>query len=204
MEPRIFYLAAAILGALFLYWVLSMLVFVQVRFVGYHRRRQLAYPALGWAGWAAFYLRTVASALRLWWWWRAFLADGLRIPPGATAEPAVLYVHGFHMNGTSMWGIRRALERRGRATQAVSLGLPYRSAEVYARSLVRAMGRLLAAAPGGKIDVVAHSMGGLVLRLAPGATRNRAASPARRRMRRDSARQSRPPAEPGGTRPPSV
>ena len=64
-----------------------------------------------------------------------------------------------------MWGIRRTLEKHGRATQAVTLGLPYRSADVYARSLARALRSLLAAAPGEQIDIVAHSMGGVVLRL---------------------------------------
>ncbi len=165
MELKLLMVAAIVVVA-FLYWVLSTLVFTHARFHHYHRKRRLHYTALGPAGWAAFYGRTVASAFALWWWWwRARLAGGLRTPSGEPSGPPVLAVHGFHMDGTCMWGIRRTLEKHGRATQAVSLGLPYRSADVYARSLTRAIRSLTAAAPGEQIDVVAHSMGGVVLRL---------------------------------------
>jgi pimeloyl-ACP methyl ester carboxylesterase len=96
---------------------------------------------------------------------RARFSSGLRTPADGAAGPPVLCVHGFHMNATSMWGLRRTLERHGHATRAVYLGLPYRRAEVYARSLAAALERLREETGGGRVDVVAHSMGGLVLRL---------------------------------------
>jgi len=159
-------IGAALIGTLFLYWVLSTLVFAHLRFHTYHRRRRLSYPALGVGGWAAFYGRTVVSSLSLaWWWWRARGANGLRTPSdGAQQRPPVLCVHGFHLDGTSMWGIRQTLEAHGRATQAVTLGLPYRTPEVYSASLAQALTRLLAASRDRQVDVVAHSMGGLILR----------------------------------------
>ncbi len=159
------FIAAAVIGVLFFYWVLSTLVFTHIRFHNYHRKRRLSYPALGLTGWAAFYRRTLVSSLWLWWWWwRARGANGLRSPAGGQRGSAVLCVHGFHMDGTSMWGIRRTLETHGHATQAVTLGLPYRSPEVYSASLTRAIKSLLATEQDRRIDVVAHSMGGLVLR----------------------------------------
>jgi len=147
-------------------WTLFWLGFTHWRFARYHRKKGLPYPPLGVAGWARFYLATLASiGLVAWWGVRALLSDGLRGPPGSERERVVLCVHGFHLSGSSMWGIRRVLERRGRPTRAVSLGLPHRSAESYARVLARRMERLLAARPGERIDVVTHSMGGLILRL---------------------------------------
>jgi pimeloyl-ACP methyl ester carboxylesterase len=152
-------------------WVVFWIGFTHWRFARYHRKKGLPYPPLGVAGWARFYLATVASVGRLAWWGvRALLADGLRVPPGSGLPAGergrpVLCVHGFHLSGSSMWGIRRVLERRGRPTRAVSLGLPHRSAESYARVLVARMERLLAERPDDGVDVVAHSMGGLILRL---------------------------------------
>lgn len=130
------------------------------------RRRGRTMPPLGFAGWVRYYLHTLgSSALLVAWALRATFADGLRLPAEVRGAP-VLCVHGFHLAGYAMWGIRRTLERRGRPTRAVFLGLPYRSPQVYARSLTRALAALEAARPGEPVDVVAHSMGGLVLRLA--------------------------------------
>lgn len=155
-------LAAALLGFL---WTLGWIALAHLRFHAFHRRRGLAYPPLGGRGWLRFYARTLGSIARLTLWGaRAPLAGGLRSPRGGATGPPVLCVHGFHMNGTCMWGIRRRLERSGRATSAVFLGLPYRPAAAYGPPLARALEALAARAPEGRIDVVAHSMGGLVLR----------------------------------------
>jgi len=155
-------LAAALLGLL---WTLGWIALAHLRFHLFHRRRGLRYPPLGGRGWLRFYARTLVSIARLTLWGvRALVSGGLREPPGTPAGPPVLCVHGFHMNGTCTWGIRRRLERSGRATRAVFLGLPYRRAAAYGAPLARAIEALAARAPGGRIDVVAHSMGGLVLR----------------------------------------
>jgi len=160
-------------AALALAWAVSNLLWIglaHARFAAFHRRRGLAYPPLGLGGWARFYVRTLGAIVVLWWWGaRALLAGGLRRPRGAPSGPPVLCIHGFHMNGSCTWGVRRALERAGHATRAVFLGLPYRPIGAYAAPLARALAALAAVAPAGRVDVVAHSMGGLVLREVLGA-----------------------------------
>jgi pimeloyl-ACP methyl ester carboxylesterase len=147
-------------------WPLSWIAFTHRRYVNFHRREGRSYPPLGVAGWTVFYLRTLGSILRLAAWMvRAWGAEGLRVPAGELSGGPVLCVHGFHMTATSTWGHRRTLEARGRPTRAVFLGLPYRNQEVYGRSLRRVLRALREERPGEPVDVVAHSMGGLILRL---------------------------------------
>lgn len=98
------------------------------------------------------------------WHLRAFFADGWRVPDEVTGPPVVA-VHGYTQNATNMWGIRRALEARGRSTRAVSMGWPGRTIESYAPRLVRVLEEAADRHPDG-FDVVAHSMGGVILRVA--------------------------------------
>ncbi|MCB9664602.1 MAG: hypothetical protein H6732_10860 [Alphaproteobacteria bacterium] len=77
---------------------------------------------------------------------------------------AVLCIHGFSQNGTNFWRLRRRLHARGRVTEAVLLGLPPRRVEAYADVLEAHLAARVAATPG-PLDVVAHSMGGVVLRV---------------------------------------
>ena len=105
-----------------------------------------------------------ASIALLRWLFLHLFQNGLRRPTGTVTGPPVLCVHGFHMTGSCMWGIRRHLESRGRPTRSVFLGEPYRSADVYAESLARAMRDLQAQFEGEGLDIVAHSMGGLITR----------------------------------------
>lgn len=154
-------LAAAGWPATVLLWT----ALAHARFHSFHRREGLTYPRLGLPGWVRFYLRTVVSVTPVWAWWLRSAAGGAAgsgegPPPG---DP-VLCVHGFHLGESSMWGLRRALERRGRRTAGVFLGRPYRQPDVYARVLERRLRELLEAAPEARLDIVAHSMGGLVLR----------------------------------------
>ncbi|MEM7354289.1 MAG: alpha/beta fold hydrolase, partial [Acidobacteriota bacterium] len=122
--------------------------------------------ALGLMGSLGYYWRALMANLVMGWWFlRGLGRNGLRPPGGAVTGPPVLCVHGFLRNGTCMWGMRRALQQRGRPTRAVSMGRPLRRIQRYAPRLEAALRELVAAHPGEKIDVVAHSMGGLVLRL---------------------------------------
>ena len=122
-------------------------------------------PPLSRGGWPHFYLRTLRAALEITWWTLAHIFQNrLRLPAGKDTGPPVLCVHGFHMTGACMWGIRRRLEAHGRPTRAVFLGEPYRGADVYAAALSRAMRELVARSEDGRFDVVAHSMGGLITR----------------------------------------
>ncbi len=167
MASRLGFGALLLVAAYFGYVVLWIGV-TQARFLAWHRRAGSHVLPLGGSGWAAFYLRTIASILRLSWWW-AVTPSGRPLPrlaPGAEADSdeIVVCVHGFHMDGSCFWGLRRGLARRGRTSFAVDLGLPYRRPEVYARALHRDLATLAASFPAARIDVVAHSMGGLVLR----------------------------------------
>ena len=159
-------LALALLALVALGWVVLWLAFTHRRFHNFHRREGRSYPPLGVSGWVVFYARTVGSILCLGAWMiRAWRADGLRVPAGEVTGGPVLCVHGFHLGSTSQWGHRQSLEARGRPTRAVFLGPPYRSHDVYARSLLRTFRALREERPGEPIDVVAHSMGGLIVRL---------------------------------------
>ncbi len=146
--------------------------FTHLRFAAYHRGRDDAPQPLGTAGFLRYYGKLAwATIVVSWWALRAFGRDGLRRPGKAlrsagSADPPVLCIHGFFRNGTCMWGVRRALERRGRPTRAVSMGRPFRPIERYVPPLAAALRELTVAFPNQRIDVVAHSMGGVVLRLA--------------------------------------
>jgi len=85
------------------------------------------------------------------------------VPPRASGHP-VLCVHGFTQDGTNFFPIRRALHARGRVTEAVTLGWPPRELAAYARVLERRLYRILWQTGAERVDVVCHSMGGLVLR----------------------------------------
>ena len=136
-----------------------------LHFATYHRDRESAPPPLGLIGTLKYYWRlALATGIVTWWTLRAAGRDGIQLAASDDARPPVLCVHGFFRNGTCMWGIRRALGRRGRSTLAVSMGRPWRSIEHYAPPLEAALRELATSFPGQRIDVVAHSMGGLVLR----------------------------------------
>lgn len=107
------------------------------------------------------HLREARAAATLGWWHvRAFFTAGRQNPGNPTGAP-VLLVHGYTQNGTNMWGLQRRLLREGRASERISLGIPWpwRRVEDYAEVLATALARH----PEG-VWVVAHSMGGIVLR----------------------------------------
>ena len=134
------------------------------RFARYHRYKGMDVPRLPPLPYAIW--ESLAVVILGWWHLRARWQDPLRVPAGTRTGPPVVCIHGFSQNGTNLWGIRRALHRRGRATRAVSLGGLTRSLDAYVPPLVAALRETIAASPGGTVDVVAHSMGGVVLRMA--------------------------------------
>lgn len=82
--------------------------------------------------------------------------------PGAMP---VVCVHGFTQNATNFRGIRLALEAQGRPTTAISLGIPPKSIERYAARVIARLEALVERYDQ-PIDLIAHSMGGIVLRQA--------------------------------------
>lgn len=85
--------------------------------------------------------------------------------PSAPDSPAVLCVHGFHMNGSCFWGLRHDLEQAGFATYSVSLGRPYVDPKHYVDSLHEALEKTYANNQQQPVHLLAHSMGGLVCRM---------------------------------------
>ncbi|MBI1948010.1 MAG: alpha/beta hydrolase [Deltaproteobacteria bacterium] len=86
------------------------------------------------------------------------LRRGRRLAAPGGAPPVVL-IHGLMADGTSMWGVQRALHAAGRNTVAPSLGGALRPIGSYAERLARVL-----SSTAGPIDVVCHSLGGIVLR----------------------------------------
>lgn len=130
------------------------------RFLGYHAHKRLSH-SVTFGRWLSAEARdfTVLG----WWHVRGFLRDDLRVPSEPRGRP-VLCVHGWTQNATNFWGLRRALERMGRPTVAISLFHRFAPLRWYARRLERRLELLAARFPDG-VDVVAHSMGGVVLRM---------------------------------------
>lgn len=81
-------------------------------------------------------------------------------------QPFLLCVHGFHMNGSCFNGMRQSFKQQGFDSWALNLGPPYISPEIYAQRVIEAASEIVTSMPGRKITIVAHSMGGLVTRLA--------------------------------------
>lgn len=131
------------------------------RFMGYHRFKGLPPPEASLWRWVLSDVR--AFAILGWWHVRGFLQDGLRTPDPTHGRP-VLCVHGYTQNATNFHGLRRALERAGRPTVAVSLWHRFAPMGWYGHRLEQKIEELSHRFPDG-IDVVAHSMGGLVLRM---------------------------------------
>lgn len=134
------------------------------RYAQWMRAHDLPLPSRGPLTWAAVWAREVKAVLWiLFWQLRLPFAHRPWSPPDAHGHP-VLCVHGFMQNGTNFLPIRRALYRRGRATASVTLGVPPREFASYATVLERRLRALLLQTGADKVDIVAHSMGGLVLR----------------------------------------
>ena len=68
------------------------------------------------------------------------------------------------MNASCMWGIRQALEAAGRGTRAVSMGVPLPTPMAYAGPLIKVMDEMARMFPDQRFDVVAHSLGGVMVR----------------------------------------
>ncbi|MEZ4238531.1 MAG: hypothetical protein R3F59_20730 [Myxococcota bacterium] len=129
------------------------------RYEGYHRHKGADRPGVRFGAW----LRNELPSFGVLGWWHV---RGL-LPAASAAEPVrrpVLCIHGYSQNGTNFFGLRRVLSRAGHPTSAVSLGHLLAPMSWYAGRLERQLERFTRAHPDG-FDVVAHSMGGVVLRM---------------------------------------
>ena len=130
------------------------------RFVQYHAHKGIQRP-MPFGTWLR--AETLGAGTLGWWYVTGFRKDGLRIPENAVGRP-VLCVHGYSQNATNFVGLRRVLEADGRPTVAISLGHRLAPMEWYALRLARKLEEMASAHADG-FDVVAHSMGGVVLRM---------------------------------------
>jgi pimeloyl-ACP methyl ester carboxylesterase len=96
------------------------------------------------------------------WWFLAWRRDGWW--PGHRAR-AVVCIHGFSQNGTNFLGIRRRLSAAGHPTMAITLGRMFQPLTAFVPTVHDGLRAALRRSPDG-VDVVAHSMGGIVLRMA--------------------------------------
>lgn len=135
---------------------------VWYRFWRYHRRKGIPLPdGPGWSDRIGHWMRE-AWALVLIHVWR--MERGPRqLGADAPGNP-VLCVHGFTQDRTNFSALRRRLWELGRPSIAVDLGIPGQHPERLAWVVYRELERMVEAHPGKPIDIVCHSMGGLVLR----------------------------------------
>lgn len=134
------------------------------QFLAYHRREGLDHGLSAGDIVARLAHEMVAYARVASWHPRLLLEEGWREAPEDAPHP-VLCFHGFTQNASNFVGIRRALAERGRRTAAFTLGFPGRRVAAYAPRMIAHLEEALSRHPEG-IDVVAHSMGGVVLRVA--------------------------------------
>lgn len=136
-------------------------LFAYLRFKGLPRPHPEGGLALGLLGEGAATLRVLG--------WRALPARSGTDRPASSDLPGrpVLFVHGYWGAAPDFRGMRRAVSRLGRPTYSVGLGglhAPIESsARVLAEHLLRLEGRYRER---DGLDIVAHSMGGLVVRRA--------------------------------------
>jgi pimeloyl-ACP methyl ester carboxylesterase len=90
-------------------------------------------------------------------WWLSRRGEDMRGGTGATA----VFIHGLSADGTSLYAFRKRAAQAGRATYAPHLGYMLRPIERYAERLAAELSLI-----DGELDIVAHSMGGIVLRRA--------------------------------------
>ena len=165
MKPLLLLLIPIALLVAFGGGVLFWATVSQIRFLSYFKGKDRRPPALGFAGWISFHKRTLEGAYTLLWWsFRAAFQTRLRQPPEPITGRPVLCVHGLFLNSTCMWGIRRRLERVGRPTRAVFMGTPLPTPLSYAKPLAKVMRRLAEQFPEEGFDIVAHSIGGVMIR----------------------------------------
>ena len=132
------------------------------RFRQYYRRKGLPLP--DGPTWAArlHHWFTEATSLIAIHVWR--LEQGPpRLAPPASGR-TVLCIHGFTQDRTNFSALRRRLWMQGRPSIAVNLGLPGKHPRKLALVVLNALEQLADEREAETIDIVCHSMGGLVLR----------------------------------------
>lgn len=142
--------------------VTSYLLAGRQRYLAYFRHKGVPAPERGALA-VARVLTLEVGALMTFALWHVVgrFSIGRHVPPSPKGPP-VLCVHGFMQNGTNWVGLRRHLHARGRITQSLSMGPPPREQDRYGDVVERTLESLVR--DHGAVDIVCHSMGGVVLR----------------------------------------
>ncbi len=146
--------AAAVLvfhGATYLLWT-------------YDSRRAGACGAATAFSWRAWLVEALALSIVVISWpfgvlWRR------RPVPTSSRRPVVL-IHGWSLNRASMFSLSVRLRRDGRATAAINYPSLGEDADRKARAVAEEIRRVSRSSPDGLVDVVAHSLGGVLVRAA--------------------------------------
>ena len=101
-------------------------------------------------------LLTTATALRL---------NYYKLPPGPAEKTPIIFVHGLYHNQTGWYFYLRWFRRWGWShVKAVNLRGKFRSIHEFARILADEVEKVKAESQSDQVDLVGHSMGGLVIR----------------------------------------
>lgn len=159
----IWILAPLIAALVPLAWTWGFVWFMHARFVRYMRHTGRPLPQRSWRAWLAVWAREVRNLLLTQafhltapWAARRTVVDVVQGHP-------VLCVHGFTQNGTNFRRIRHALRALGRESESITMGYPPRALDRYTDRLEARLEQMTRASDT-PVDVVAHSMGGIVLR----------------------------------------
>ncbi|GAA0351036.1 alpha/beta fold hydrolase [Bowmanella denitrificans] len=160
MDAWLLYLL--ILLALILAFYGSSYILLQWQVSRYYKLTGKSYAALGFVGSVLMFVQIIRTLVMLSWYLVSKNRHGLK-PLYAEPGQKVLLIHGLHMNGNCFWGFREYLENAGFRTYSINLGKPYTPVERYVQRLHRILQRITG--PDEKVHLVAHSMGGLVIRM---------------------------------------
>lgn len=93
-----------------------------------------------------------------------FWTRGRTRPEEATAGPPVLLVHGYFLNGAAWWWFARVLRGEGYRVYTATIEPALGSIDAMAESLAQRIESICASTGAAQVQLVAHSMGGLVCR----------------------------------------
>lgn len=145
-------------------WTWAFVLFTWRVRSAYGARRDRPLPKRTTGAEIAVLWREVVALLHAQSWHVTLLWTRTHTRPAAPVDHPVLCVHGFTQDASNWRRVRAALHARGREVDAVSMGYPPRPIPRYVAALERRVDALLATTTG-PLDVVCHSMGGVILRL---------------------------------------
>ncbi len=111
-------------------------------------------------------LKSIYCLMRVWLYWPIrYFHNYWKLPDSSPTHVPVVFVHGYLHNRSAWVKYFRWLRREGYShLLAIDLRGKFNSIETYARQLSREIEELTRNCGAEKVDIVAHSMGGLVSR----------------------------------------